>query len=517
MELPAGWVSVSLDEVAEVSGGIQKQQKRRPVKNVFPFLRVANVGRGSLDLSVIHEVELFDGEIDRFRLQSGDLLVVEGNGSPDQIGRAATWRDEIKDAVHQNHLIRVRPGGMLSSKYLELVWNSRLVSDQLMRVAQSTSGLYTLSTSKLKRVELPLPPLAEQHRIVEALEGHLSRLDAAVGLMGQARRRSRVLTRSVVERAQSGNLAGPEESDGSADSLLANIAGLSEGATSMKRRKSSTFHPLSGSVSLPAHWSVRPLGDLCSLIEYGTSAKAHSEPSGGDVPVLRMGNIQNGRLDWGNLKYLSGGQDGIDKLLLNDGDILFNRTNSAELVGKAAVYRAVNGPATFASYLIRCRTWPGVDPDWVALCINSAEGRRYINSVVSQQVGQANVNGTKLSSFPIMLPPSNEQTRIVRNAEEWNDSVARAGALVAQSLKWAGHLRQSVLNRAFTGALVPQDPADEPAATLLARIQADRAAQPKAKRSRRTPAAPRKAKAPAISAPAPTPAPTHAVQQEFDL
>ncbi|MDK0519558.1 hypothetical protein [Streptomyces sp. ML-6] len=90
---------------------------------------------------------------------------------------------------------------------------------------------------------------------------------------------------------------------------------------------------------------------------------------------------------------------------------------------------------------------------------------------------------------------------------------------MSQSLTRAGHLRQAILARAFDGGLLPQDPTDEPATALLARIQADRAAQPKAKRTRRTPAAPRKAKAPATTAPAPepTPAPTHAVQQEFDL
>ncbi|MFK4211088.1 restriction endonuclease subunit S [Streptomyces sp. NPDC030920] len=452
-----------------------------------------------------------------YEIRPGDILVSRANtkayvGAPVLVGQC---RPRL---LLSDKSLRLVPSDRVSRKWLVYLLGSpgfrRWISD---KATGTKDSMRNISQQVLLEAPLILPPRDEQERIVEALEGHLSRLDAAVGLMGNAQTRSRILSRSVVERAQSGNLAGPEESDDSIDSLLENIARFSEGASSVKRRKSAAFHPLSGSVSPPTHWSVQPLGDLCSLIEYGTSAKAHSEPSGDDVPVLRMGNIQNGRLDWGNLKYLSRARGGIGKLLLDDGDILFNRTNSAELVGKAAVYRAANGPATFASYLIRCRTWPGVDPDWVALCINSVEGRRYINSVVSQQVGQANVNGTKLSSFPIMLPPSNEQVRIVRNAEEWNDSVARAGALLTQSLKRAGHLRQRVLNRAFTGTLVPQDLADEPATALLARIQADRAAQPKAKRTRRTPATPRKAKAAVAPAPAPTPAPTHAVQQEFDL
>src|SRR5690606_20794412 len=110
------------------------------------FLRVANVSRGSLDLKDVHEIELFEGEIERHRLNYGDLLVVEGNGSPDQIGRAAMWRGDIEDCVHQNHLIRVTPRGTLLSEYLELVWNSPSTAVQLRSVAASTSGLYTLST-----------------------------------------------------------------------------------------------------------------------------------------------------------------------------------------------------------------------------------------------------------------------------------------------------------------------------------------------------------------------------------
>src|SRR5664279_5036178 len=116
--LPKRWAQVNLDEVADIQGGIQKQAKRRPVNNRYPFLRVANVLRGKLVLNDVHEVELFNGELDRHRLQAGDLLVVEGNGSPDQIGRAAIWDGSIANCVHQNHLIRVRPSSKILPKYL---------------------------------------------------------------------------------------------------------------------------------------------------------------------------------------------------------------------------------------------------------------------------------------------------------------------------------------------------------------------------------------------------------------
>jgi type I restriction enzyme S subunit len=90
-----------------------------------------------MDLGDVHDVELFEGELDRYRLQSGDLLVVEGNGSPNQIGRSAVWHGEIEDCVHQNHLIRVRPGPGLDPEFLGLYWNSPSARAQLTAVAST--------------------------------------------------------------------------------------------------------------------------------------------------------------------------------------------------------------------------------------------------------------------------------------------------------------------------------------------------------------------------------------------
>ena len=94
-ELARGWVWATVAQVAEIQGGIQKQPKRTPADSPFPFLRVANVLRGSLDLEDVHKIELFSGELDKLRLSFGDLLIVEGNGSPSQIGRMAIWKGEI--------------------------------------------------------------------------------------------------------------------------------------------------------------------------------------------------------------------------------------------------------------------------------------------------------------------------------------------------------------------------------------------------------------------------------------
>ncbi|GLX51572.1 hypothetical protein Shyhy01_45220 [Streptomyces hygroscopicus subsp. hygroscopicus] len=523
-ELPAGWAWVQLDQVCDVTGGIQKQGKRRPVKNKFPFLRVANVGRGSLNLGEVHEVELFEGELDRFRLRDGDLLVVEGNGSPDQIGRAAMWRGAIKDAVHQNHLIKVRPTSCIDPQFLELLWNSPTISAQLMKVAQSTSGLYTLSTSKLNRVEFALPPLAEQHRIVEVLEEQLSRLEVALGSLRSSAVRSAGLRRSLAAKAFSGTLL--SDSGGSpllAQPLLERVDAQVSAHAGKKRWSQERTPAQEWCHDLPEGWEWRTLGSLSLMIQYGTSAKAETSAADDAVPVIRMGNIQSGSIVLNDIKYLPGDHPDIDPMRLQGGDLLFNRTNSAELVGKSAVYRDDLGEAVFASYLIRCRLADGIDPDWVSTYVNSVGGRKYIRSVLSQQVGQANVNSVKLAMFPIPVPPAEEQVKIMKNLRDWYRLLEYSDKSRETAKLRAIQLRESLLRAAFSGRLTQQSPEDEPAADLLARIAVERAAQDPPKRagkiSRRR-AATSSALRGAVAtgpAPEPTPVPALAVQQEFDL
>ena len=223
-DLPCTWHWSILGGVAEVKSGIQKQPKRKPNKNPAPFLRVANVLRGELLLDQIHEIELFDGELERYRIRHGDLLVVEGNGSPAQIGRAATWSDQIANCVHQNHLIRVSPGPELSPKFLSLYWNAPHTASLLRDVASSTSGLYTLSTRKIKVIPIPIAPLSEQERIATRVDGQLEKHDRLRESIRYALDRVTFLRRSVLATAFSGRLVPQDPEDEPASVLLERIA-----------------------------------------------------------------------------------------------------------------------------------------------------------------------------------------------------------------------------------------------------------------------------------------------------
>lgn len=201
-------IQVALPAVTEIQGGIQKQPKRAPVANHYPFLRVANVAATGLDLRDVHRVELFGDELERLRLLPGDLLVVEGNGSPAQIGRAAAWDGSIDNCVHQNHLIRVRPLPGLLPGYLEAVWNSPEHRRTLSDVSSSSSGLHTLSVSKLKRLSIPVPSLETQADLLSRVQEVRSALDRQRTAVSGAIAKGRALRRAVLAAAFEGKLTG---------------------------------------------------------------------------------------------------------------------------------------------------------------------------------------------------------------------------------------------------------------------------------------------------------------------
>ena len=184
---------------------------------------------------------------------------------------------------------------------------------------------------------------------------------------------------------------------------------------------------------------------------YGTSEKASDDNTG--TPVLRMGNIQNGRLALQDIKYLHLSDKNRERLLLKKGDILVNRTNSAELVGKCAVFD-LEGQYAFASYLIRLRLdLARADPKLVAWYINSPTGRAYMFSQRKQMTGQANVNATKLKALPIALPEVREQRRIVAQLDCVQRKIDEIVILQSESKNEMEELIPSILDQKLAGYL----------------------------------------------------------------
>ena len=219
---------------------------------------------------------------------------------------------------------------------------------------------------------------------------------------------------------------------------------------------------------VPKSWVWCKLEDIVCELKYGTSEKSSSV---GKIAVLRMGNITNvGTIDYSNLVYSSNDED-IEQYSLEKYDLLFNRTNSSEWVGKTAIYKDEQ-PAIYAGYLIRIRPLL-ISPDYLNTVMNSGYYREWCYNVKTDAVNQSNINAKKLSQLMIPIPPLREQGRIVAEIDKWIsliDIVKNGKGDLQTVIKQA---KSKILDLAIHGKLVPQDPNDEPAIELLKRINPD--------------------------------------------
>ncbi|MBQ0945713.1 restriction endonuclease subunit S [Ideonella sp. 4Y16] len=197
----SAWQLKTINEFCTVQGGIQKTPLRAPVRHHFPYLRVANVQRGRIDVAQMERYELAPDELERWRLNAGDLLIVEGNGSEAEIGRCAIWQGEVDNCVYQNHLMRVRPTGDDAVEYLALYLNSPVGTAHMRRLAITTSGLFNLSVGKIRSIPVELPPPAEQHRIVAKVTELLALCDQLKARITAARAKHAQLAEALVHTA----------------------------------------------------------------------------------------------------------------------------------------------------------------------------------------------------------------------------------------------------------------------------------------------------------------------------
>lgn len=348
---------------------------------------------------------------------------------------------------------------------------------------------YGRNFKRLNEKLIPIPPLEEQKRIVEKVDSmmifcdrlekalekkvHYGELSAksvfnAVGNVSTAEELEETLKfillnfkdlslgdnavkelkNCILQLAVQGKLVAQDLNDESAEVLLKKVR--EEKEKLVKEKKIKKEKPLkeidnAKTYIIPSGWSLARLGDLAKVIEYGTSTKADLDDN--KIPVLRMNNIIDGKLDYKNLKYVDSDIKDLPRLYLNNKDILFNRTNSYELVGKTAVFKGLDKTMTFASYLIRVELFNDmINADYINIVMNSNIYRSsQIEPEITQQNGQANFNGTKLKSTIIPLPPLHEQNRIVEKVESLLNLCDKLDKQIQLSNKYRLNLMESIV------------------------------------------------------------------------
>ena len=222
-KIPDEWAWQRLGNISAVSGGLTKNPKRESLPERMKYLRVANVHADRLDLDDVREIGVTQAEAERLVLEKGDLLVVEGNGSIDQIGRVAEWTSSIPKCGHQNHLIRVRLQPSVSPRYALRFLQSPLGRDAIVKEASSTSGLHTLSISKVGNLKIPVTSTCEQEALLELIEPAFDNIGALESDIDTNLQKAEALRQSILKKAFAGELVPQDPNDEPAAALLARL------------------------------------------------------------------------------------------------------------------------------------------------------------------------------------------------------------------------------------------------------------------------------------------------------
>ena len=433
-QLPPNWTQAKFMHVFEIHGGKQPPKsmfRYEPQPGYIQLLQIRDFGENPVPTYIPDEKNLR-------KCTEQDILIARYGAS---LGRILTGQSGAYNVA----MVKVHIPEEIHRQFVYHLLNSEIFQAPLRLLSRSAQSGF--NKQNLSNIDLPFPPLAEQKRIADKLDTLLARVEACRARLERVHVILKRFRQAVLAAATSGELTEDWRKN---------------------KDKSKKYRLVS-------------LAETGSDFRYGSSTK--SQPSG-KVPVLRMGNIQDGKLDWSDLVF-SSNHDEISKYKLSSGDVLFNRTNSPELVGKTAVFKGEQ-PAIYAGYLIRIRCGSELLPDYLNYCLNSPAGQEWRWRVKSDSVSQSNINAKKLATFQFELPPIEEQREIVRRVETLFDLADQLESRCRTAQTQVEYLRPSLLSKAFRGELVPQDPNDEPASVLLERIRGKRAMQPALRKAKRT-------------------------------
>lgn len=504
IDLPRGWALARIPDLIGPSGvfsdGDWVESEDQDPNGDVRLIQLADVGDGAyINKSNRFLTKSKARELNCTFLRVGDVLVAR---MPDPLGRACIFPGDRKDSVTVVDVCVIRG----EQEHFDHCWLMHFINSPAMRVEihslQSGSTRKRISRGNLATIPLPAPPRGEQARIVEKLEELLSDLDAGVAELQAAQRKLAQYRQSLLKAAVEGALTAdwraahgqPKETGAE---LLQRI--LSERRARWEQKQLAKFaeqgktppkgwqakypEPVAPDLAdlppLPAGWTWASVEQIASDEAYALaigpfgSNLVVSDYRNEGVPLVFVRNIRARTYGGNATKFVTPQKaEELKAHHVAAGDVLV--TKMGEPPGDADVYPDGQPTAVITADCIKIRPQPGViDPSYLSSVINSPLGIQQIKPM-TQGVAQKKVSLGRFSSFAVPLPPKQEQDLIVSLLETSFVSVQEQESAVEYGLRQAAAQRKNLLKTAFSGQLVPQDPNDEPASELLARIRAER-------------------------------------------
>jgi len=448
-ELPAGWMRFSLKDLGGLSGGKTPSKANSEFwsSRDVPWVSPKDMKKNQLEDAEDSISQIAVDEAGMTLYPAGSVLMVTRSGILQHTFPVALAGAEL--TVNQDIKV-LRPIAGIAPKFSFYMLKS-FGGEILSACSKDGTTVQSIDSDKLEAFPFPLPPLAEQTRIAAKLDELLAQVDTLKARIDGIPALLKRFRQSVLAAAISGRL------------------------TEEWRKER----------ALPEFSEV----ELGHLIKEGPQNGLYKPSSayGSGVKIIRIDGFYSGEITgWEGLRSLEVDLRELESWGVREGDILINRVNSIEYLGKCALVRSVPEPTVYESNIMRMSLKSDlVHPEYLMRFLSSEVGRKKLISKAKHAVNQASINQGDVKACKVPLPSVEEQTEIVRRVEQLFAFADQLEAKVKEAKTRIDRLTQSILAKAFRGELVAQHPSDEPASELLARIQAQRASAPKAKRGRK--------------------------------
>ena len=468
-ELPSGWTITNLGSIIrKISNGITHKQTK--TNNGIPVTRIETISNGIIDLERVGYLpEISNDLIEKYKLESGDILFSNIN-SDFHLGKTAIFTLDTL-LLHGMNLLLLRPNQeIIVSKFFNYLCNWFRLSGQFISIAQHAVNQSSINQTKLSGLQIPVPPLNEQKRIVSKLEELLTKLDAGIEYLKETQILLKQYRQSILKYAFEGKLTEKWRKEN--PHVIQHLSNLFDNIYQLKdvKKKEHLKILYNNLIQIPNEWKWTTIGDITLSMKNGIYKPPNFYNEKG-IACLRMYNIEEGNIIWKDIKRMNLTKNEVKDYELNPGDILVNRVNSRELVGKAATIPHGLETCIYESKNIRLRISNKFINSKLVSFWFLLYGQRYFNNNAQQTVGMASINQVQLGAMPIPLMSIEEQELLIREIERRFSIISHNIENIKIYLNFSKNLYQSILKVAFEGKLVLQDPADEPVEILLERIK----------------------------------------------
>jgi type I restriction enzyme S subunit len=471
MTLPDGWITSRLGDLLE------KAQQRIP--------------------GATEQIEYIDiGSVDRITKSVTGTQTLIGAKAPSRARRVVRSHDVLVSMTRPNlNAVAVVPMGFdntFASTGFEVLRSPELDHRWLFyqarteRFIQEMSGLVqgalypAIRSADIHDYQIELAPFNEQRRIADKLDQTLAIVERALERLRRVPEILKRFRQSVLAAATDGRLTEDWRAE-----QTARMQPQAESSPCV-RDSAEIHYQVTPSLDAPIQfldgepgWTITTVGKLITRIEAGLNVKCEERPpEPGEFGLVKISAVTWGEFNDGESKTLPKSKHVPETSRIRAGDFLISRANTLELVGACVIVHEVSRPVFLSDKVLRL-VMLDTDKRWLLYVLRSERGRKQIESLASgNQLSMRNLSQANLKSIAVPLPPVEERSEIVRRVEALFALADRIEARHRAALARVDKLTQALLAKAFRGELVPQDPADEPAAALLERIRAARAAAP---------------------------------------